>query len=156
MSPSLYVPVGIPGCGKSTFAEKVLSSAHVISTDKIRAALGDVADQSKNDLVFERFHATIRDYLELSLPDALVYADATNLTRSAREILRGIAADTKSPVHLIIFDNGAEAVRRNAKRERVVPEAAMIRMLDNYERFRMELPREAHLYDTITEIRSFG
>jgi predicted kinase len=97
MSPALYIPVGIPGCGKSTFAEKVLPLAHVISTDKIRAALGDVTDQSQNDLVFERFHTTVRDYLELSLPGAMIYADATNLTRSAREILRAIAADTRSP-----------------------------------------------------------
>lgn len=151
---NLFIPVGIPGCGKSTFAATVMSQAHVISTDAIRESLGDINDQSKNDQVFEKFHDSIRANLELGLPGAQVYADATNLTFKARWNLWKIANESGANAHLIIFTNTIQAVMRNAKRERVVPDDAMTRMTDRYEHFWLHLSKERDLYASITEIGS--
>lgn len=160
---SLIIPVGIPGCGKSTYAETFFdkSTDSIWSTDEIRAQMGDVNDQSKNDVVFQSFHNNIYE----DLFDGLrVFADATNLTSKARTTLRAIAKKAEidraptSPIkiHLVVFSNPDQAVFRNLKRDRVVPEHAMMRMLENYERFKLELAQERHLYDTITEVRSFA
>jgi predicted kinase len=167
----LIIPVGIPGCGKSTLAETFFNKTtdSIWSTDQIRSLWGDVNDQSNNDEVFRRFHQAIYD----DLSDGFrVFADATNLTNKARTTLRALAAqatderaiiyrglpekEIKVRVHLVIFTNPDQAVLRNSRRERVVPNDVMMRMLENYERFRLDLVQERHLYDTVTEIRSFG
>jgi predicted kinase len=171
----LIIPVGIPGCGKSTFAEIFFnkSTDSIWSTDQIRSLMGDVNDQSQNDEVFRRFHEAIQEDL---VDGFRVFADATNLTSKARTTLRAIAkladmdrakltaqssghaVELRQPVrtHLVVFCNPDQAVLRNCRRERVVPHDAMMRMLENYERFRLDLAQERHLYDTVTEIRSFG
>lgn len=153
MTPSLIIPVGIPGCGKSTFAETFFNrpSDAIASTDRIREALGDVNDQSRNDQVFDLFHASIEE----DLSDGMrVFADATNLTLKARVKLREIAMAVGVDTHLLIFANADQAVMRNLRRDRVVPEEAMLRMLENYEIFKLNLPYERYNYKSITEIRS--
>jgi predicted kinase len=163
--PKLFIPVGIPGCGKSTWAETFMpSSLSIRSTDAIRATLGNVQDQSKNDEVFSRFHASIRNDL---VAGRNVYADATNLRDFARDRLRSVvyaangdrlALDRPADVemHLLVFSNPDQAVARNLKRERVVPPEAMERMLDQYEQFRLDLPDERKFFKTVTEIRRVG
>lgn len=152
--PSLFIPVGIPGCGKSTWAETFLDSAVIISTDAIRERMGDINDQSRNGEVFKRFHMGIRVHLA---HDADVVADATNLDARARRELVAIAKEEGAKVHLVYFSNCDQAVIRNAARqERIVPHDVMTRMLDKYELFKIVLPSEALEYTTITEIRSFS
>jgi predicted kinase len=161
MTPSLIIPVGIPGCGKSTYAKTFFNEINdvVWSTDEIRALPqygGDVNNQDNNDAVFHHFHGGIT--LDLAR-GRRVFADATNLTDRARRSLRTLAATNPAgPVstHLVIFANPDEAIRRNQARDRTVPSEVMFRMLEQYERFKLTLIQEAHLYDTITEIRRFG
>lgn len=156
MAQSLIIPVGIPGCGKSTYGRLHYPHAAQISSDAIREELGDVNDQTQNDRVFEIYHERIRDNLELGTWNAQVYADATNLTLRARANLLQIASECRPvDLHLLVFANADQAILRNARRERVVPPEAMLRMLEQYEIFRLHLPGEAHSYRTITEIRSF-
>lgn len=153
----LIIPVGIPGCGKSTYGKTFFNkTADLIrSTDGIREEVfGDINDQSNNDDVFKLFHETIADDLEDGFR---VFADATNLTYRARENLRTIAVNARADIHLVIFDNAEQAVLRNlARTERVVPEHVMYRMLAQYEQFRLMLAEEIGEYKTITEIRSFS
>lgn len=153
---SLTILCGIPGCGKSTWAKTFLSNKEIFSSDEIRATLGDVNDQSQNNLVFSIFHAFIATSLGFGKD---VVADSTALDARARRKLRAVAEavaeNQGSSVHLVYFSNCDQAVRRNLQRERVVPDEAMRRMLDKYELFRVVLPNEASLYETITEIRSF-
>jgi predicted kinase len=159
----LYIPVGIPGCGKSTLALGLGPNA-IISTDEIRGRLGDVNDQSKNDQVFAQFHFEIHTFL---MGDKSVFADATNLDKRARERLLGIAKQindiaydvqdlTKGemvwPVqtHLLLFRNMAQALERNQKRERTVPDDVMLRMIEKYERAVTDIGSEN--YDYVTEV----
>jgi predicted kinase len=153
-TPQLIVPVGIPGCGKSTFADLFFSEARdtIVSTDAIRERMGDVADQSRNDDVFEIFHDIITRRL---IDNCRVFADATNLTFNARFRLMTIAEDNDAECHLLIFNNLAQAVKRNANRKRVVPDEAMTRMVSNYEKFKLDLPKEYSIYDSVTQIGEF-
>ena len=147
---TLFIPVGIPGCGKSTFARS-LDGIIAVSTDEIREALcKDVNDQSKNDEVFATFHKMI----EVFLGDGIsVYADATNLTSQSRDRLRIIAKEAGAKTHVILFRNLEQAIRRNAERDRVVPADVMLRMIEKYERSVSAL-RATMIYDHITEVSS--
>src|ERR1035437_5022097 len=115
----LFIPVGLPGCGKSTFAKLL---------DAIRERLtGDAGIQTSNDQVFAEYHSYIEHWLRYDN----IYADATNLRDYARENLYKIAdrvqyAD-RVPVetHVLVFTNTVQAVERNLKRERVVPPDVM-------------------------------
>lgn len=109
--------------------------------------MGDVNDQSKNDEVFRRYHAQITGALNDGFA---VYADATNLRDFARARLREIAESVNATTHLWVFTNTGQAVVRNLRRERVVPEHVMTRMLEQYEAAMRDILREP--YDTITYI----
>jgi predicted kinase len=149
MPGKLYIPVGIPGCGKSHWATN--SDYFVVSTDAIRATLGDVNDQSKNDEVFEKFHRRLHMVL---VSDQSVVADATNLRDFARERLRDIALANNAETHLIVFQNPLQALMRNRQRERTVPEDVMYRMVDQFERALVDISQE--IYTTVTKIRSYA
>lgn len=151
----LFIPAGIPGCGKSTLATRVLNHTNlrIVEADAIRlemtaeGLLEGVDDMSCNKEVFVRWHARIENHL---LDGLDVYADATNLRDFAREKLRGIAERTGAETHLLVFTNPSVAVHRNLKRDRVVPPEAMVNMLEQYERALQDIPSET--YSTVTYI----
>ena len=148
MDPKLIIPIGIPGCGKSTYGEQFLHNhVFVVSTDVIRSdmvedgELESVSDMSQNDEVFRRYHELIETYLEAGVD---IYADATNLRDFARERLYKIADKTNAKVHVIVFTNLSEAIRRNLNRSRVVQPEVMGSMLEQYEKALRALPNEPH------------
>lgn len=150
---NLYILCGIPGCGKSTWAREVMPRVPVVSSDSIREEMGDVNDQTRNQSVFDQFHARV-GYLLAAGSD--VVADSTALDTQARARLRTVARNHRADVHLVYFSNLTQAVMRNRKRDRQVPEDVMQRMGDKYENFMLVLPQEAREYKSITEIRSTG
>lgn len=148
MPARLFIPVGIPGCGKSHWAGH---SAHaIVSTDEIRGRCGDVNDQSNNDEVFQTFHREL--YVHLLRRQSVV-ADATNLRDFARKGLRNLATMTGAETHLVVFQNPLQALMRNRQRERTVPEDVMYRMVDQFERALLDIQQET--YTTVTKIRSY-
>lgn len=151
--PRLHILVGIPGCGKSTFASSLTNcSTKLVSSDDLRAEIAkDVNDQSQNELVFKVFHNMIKFLLSTGYD---VVADSTALDGFAREKLRRIAEGEHADTHLYFFKNPQEALQRNRTRERCVPMLVMQRMLDKYERACLEIPHEQ--YASTTEIRSFA
>lgn len=150
----LFITVGIPGTGKSTWASTYLKDAKVVSSDAIREELsGDATDQTKNGQVFNVFHQRIGEGLAQDLD---VVADSTALDRFARENILAVAAIFKCEIHLIVFSNVEQAAVRNAARERVVPQDVMIKMLGKFEKFKSDLPAESRLYTSVTEIRSLS
>jgi predicted kinase len=130
--PTLFIPIGIPGCGKSTWARKVIDNAVIVSSDGIRkelfaslvAANDPQVKQTANARVFTIFHERIAAALKLGLD---VIADATNLTSDSRRKLRDIAADHGAVVHYVLFDNVVEAIHGNRQRDKdsTVPDHVM-------------------------------
>jgi predicted kinase len=158
---TLFIPVGIPGSGKSTWAREVLPDAAVVSSDEIRkeffgslvAAHDEETKARNNAAVFLEFHRRI----VVNLADGFdVLADATNLNHEARTKLRTIAGLVGARTHVLFFKNIVQAVERNFARDEdaVVPEAAMEYMMEKYWDTLDRLPSEN--YDRVTAIASVG
>lgn len=153
-TPRLFILVGIPGCGKSTWANDFFDQ--VVSSDEIREKLtGDATDQSKNAKVFEEFHFSIE--VALGHGEDIV-ADSTALDAFARLALVEIAKEYEAEVHLIVFTNVGQAIIRNESRDRTVPKDVMDRMLVKYERAKNDIEEEilAQYYKSVIEIRSLN
>jgi predicted kinase len=169
---NLYIPVGIPGCGKSTWGDNMgfvspklrtheeltwTTGAEppgiqrvLLSSDALREHLGDINDQSRNKSVFDLLYGFVNYHLGYNGQD--VYVDATNLDRRSRDQLSEIAKRYSAATHLILFNNPTEAIDRNRRRDRKVPEDVMLRMLGKLERARIEIIQES--YDSVTKITS--
>lgn len=108
--------VGLSGSGKSSIAKEFQSTADlktvIISSDSIREEIcGNIADQSRNNEVFDIFHKRIRENLEVGNS---VIADATNLTIKSRrkilELTKGLEVKkicylTTKPIENCLVDN---------------------------------------------------
>lgn len=97
MNKKLYVMIGIPGSGKSTYAKTHLvdKNTRYVSRDEIRFSLikEDEDYFSKEDEVFETFLDTIRVGLA---SDLNIIADATHLNPSSRmKLLASLYEDLK-------------------------------------------------------------
>lgn len=82
--PKLYMLVGYPRSGKSTYAKQLRKStgAVIVNPDTVRLALhGKKFEQLAEDRVWANVRLTVRALLML---DHDVIADATNLTRERR------------------------------------------------------------------------
>lgn len=130
--PALYITVGIPGCGKSTYASKMLANDEidfVISSDRIREQLtGDITNQDHNNDVFDILNGRVKAGLATGWGRALV--DATNLRPSYRAALMKLADEYEAPafaLHFGISANFDECQRRNLTRLRIVPYDVMQR-----------------------------
>ncbi|WP_219843266.1 ATP-binding protein, partial [Enterococcus faecium] len=141
----LYMLIGIPGCGKTTFAKKYLTKTNtiIISTDEIRKELtGTYSFSNKtNEKVFNTAKRRIKSAL---LNGLNVVFDATNTQKIYRQNFIKVAQDTKSDVVAIIFKTPLSiCLERNSKRniERRVPDNVIINMstfntnIDNNEGF---------------------
>lgn len=123
--------VGLPGSGKSTYANKFNGYA-VISSDAIRAEISNVNDQTINDVVFRTmFDRTVK---ALKNGEDVIY-DATNINAKKR---RNLLKELKSRVtgvsyycHVIVCDL-FECLKRNDERERKVPEDVIYRMCSQF------------------------
>jgi predicted kinase len=151
----LHIPVGIPGCGKSSLYKRLYHVGLIrVSTDAARIAL-QLPSGSTDSRIFDEYHTMIRSLLEQGFS---VYADATNLRDFARENLLGIAQDVGVRTHLILFRNLSEAIVRNARRtgstpgDDAVPHEVMLRMIEQYEKALLDIPGEVYTY--VTEVSS--
>ncbi len=117
----LHLLVGPAGCGKSSWALDHLDHTEIISSDRMRRELtGDPADQSQNYLVFQRCMDRAREQLQRGRE---VTFDATNYCRKLRKMPLQAARWSGAEIVSYFFDVGLrEALARNRKRERMVPE----------------------------------
>ena len=100
-----------------------------LSSDTIRGLLADdETDQSIHDRVFQTLRYLLRQRLAIGRP--ATYIDATNLTVEERRPYIGIGKSYGCDVEAVFFDVPMEVCRaRNARRQRVVPEEAMAKMV---------------------------
>lgn len=129
---TLYTLIGIPGSGKSTWANENagIRNAIIVSSDEIRRELyGDPSIQGNKTQVFEALHKKVKSLLESGHN---VIFDATNIYRRRRcETLRMYRNYENIAVYFCTpFD---ECVRRNAGRDRVVPDEVITRMNEQME-----------------------
>ena len=132
--PSLILLVGIPGSGKTTYAEKYIeenpNTVH-LSSDKIRAELwGNEATQGDNNEVFSLMQS--RAIEALNNGQSVVY-DATNITRKDRSYIISICPKfVKIECH-IIWAHIETCIERDAARERTVGKAVIDKMLKRFQ-----------------------
>jgi protein phosphatase len=118
--PCLVLLVGPAGAGKTTFARRHFGWEEVVSSDALRAVVGDgEADQSATRPAFAILHRQVVSRLRRGL---LTVVDATNLTRGARASLLRRAVWSGVPAVAIVFDLPPTLVlaRNAARAERVV------------------------------------
>ena len=126
----LYMMIGLPASGKSTIAEEISKSegAIIVSSDEIRKELlGDINDQTKNELIFETVEDRIKFYLANKQD---VIFDATNINYKKRKAFLQRMKNSKcfKAIAILVATPYEECLIRNAKRERKVPEEVIKRM----------------------------
>lgn len=132
--PSLILLVGIPGSGKTTYAEKY-AAEHTntihISSDRIRAELwGSEATQGDNNEVFSLMQS--RAIEALNNGQSVVY-DATNITRKDRSYIIALCPKfVKIECH-IIWTPIETCIERDIARKRTVGKEVIDRMLKRFQ-----------------------
>lgn len=153
---ALILLIGVPGCGKSTWAEfhKAIfddpeTPFEIVSSDAIRKELtGDEEEQGMNGKVFQVAHERVK---ELLLKGTSVIFDATNCVPKYRKQLLKIADECHASKECVVFMTPLEdCLENNAKRDRNVPEAVIRRYHDELYRF---FPTLEEGYDSMRAIR---
>lgn len=145
---TLFVMCGCPGSGKSTWAKKNLSDAVYVSSDEIRMELfGTYEPGVDEDAVFDQFYGRIKAALA-SGKDAV--ADATNLGPGRRRKSLQCLSSNDEAVAIVMDTPLEECIRRNAERDRKVPEDAIRRM---YQLFSAKKPRRNEGFREIRFVR---
>lgn len=123
----LNMLVGLPGSGKSTYAEMHSAEYEIHSSDRLRKELlGDINDQTKNDKIFQELHRRIR--ADLKAGKKVMY-DATNIKYKRRMAFLRELKDIDCKKTALIFATPYETcLRQNWMRERKVPDEVLDRM----------------------------
>lgn len=150
---ALYIMVGLPGSGKSTYAKETLLKANpdwaYVSRDEVRYQY--VSDQEhyfdKEDEVYREFCNRIEMYL---LQNKNVIADATHLTVGSRKKLVNKLRVKPDKMYAIFMDTPFDTcMARNAERTGItrVPDQQMYRMKNGFKR-----PEHYEGFETIYRI----
>jgi predicted kinase len=135
---NLFIMMGAPGAGKSTFIKNVLSSrAFVVSRDVIRFGMVKEGEQyfSKEKDVYKEYIRQINENLNSGWDTV---ADATHLNRASRNKLLNCIQVPNVEIHLIWFKTSLETcLQRNENRagtRAYVPSSVITKMHNSIER----------------------
>ena len=138
MNNTLYITVGLPGSGKSTYAKNFIKDKDVeyLSSDSLRAIYGkSEEDQTVTPLVFGHIKKKVDEFLK---DGKNVLVDATSVNRKERSDYINTAKKYGAKVVTIVFKMDRQGlIDRNKKRGeqggRVVPDWVIDKMLAKYE-----------------------
>lgn len=138
--PKLFIPVGVPGCGKTTFYKENFNNTNMryVSRDEIRMSLIHDNDEyfKYEKEVFRRYVFEIANYLKNGKN---VYADATQLNHPSRAKLvnaltrMGLTWDKYDIVFIYFYTALETCLERNQYRSgrACIPEDAVRDMYKN-------------------------
>jgi predicted kinase len=138
MNNVLYITVGLPGSGKSTYAKNFINGKNIeyLSSDELRAVFGkDETDQTVTSTVFGHIKKNVYEFLK---NDKNVLVDATSVNRRDRSDYINTAKKCGAKVVVFVFKMDRDGlIARNRKRGqeggRVVPTNIIDKMLAKYE-----------------------
>ena len=132
--PNFTMLVGLPGSGKSFKAQEFSQeyNATIFSSDALREELfNDVNHQADNTTLFNELHKRIKDCLKNG--NNAIY-DATNINYKQR---MAFLAELKNipceKICVLMATPYEECIKRNAERERKVPEKVITRMYRQFD-----------------------
>ena len=133
--PTFTMLVGIPGCGKSTYAKNRLqcynNEVKLFSSDEIRKELwGDESCQQEPFKVFNLMHE--RALTALKNGYDVIY-DATNLTRKSRKGIMSLLPAYVKTECVIVWAPIEECIKRDSERARQVGEETIMTMCKRFE-----------------------
>ena len=127
--PKLIMMCGLPASGKSTYSKELAEehNANIHASDSIREELsGDINNQNINDLVFQTLHKRIKN--DLKDGKSCIY-DATNISYKRRmAFLNELNKIPCEKICVLMATPYEECLKRNAERERKVPEEVIKNM----------------------------
>lgn len=130
----LYILVGVPGSGKSTYANKYLKNSNtvVLSSDELRLEMfGDVNDQAHNQLVFNELFKRMR---KLLIAGNNVVVDATNINKSIRyNVLKQVEDLNIQRIAIVLKPNIKKCYSNDLLRERSVGKQVIDKFAKLYE-----------------------
>lgn len=165
MKRKLYVLVGLPGAGKTTWAREYAKdkpNTTVVNLDQIREEwYGDESAQGYSDRVFGEGCRRMKE--SFSKNEDVIF-DSTNLTRRNRELLLDEVDLDEVDCYCIIFPQTFETlIRRNKQRARCVPEGVIKGWMckfetplitEGFKEIKIMLPEETiDLFGSIEEYR---
>ena len=135
---TLYITVGLPGSGKSTYAKEFIKGKDIeyLSSDSLRAVYGkSEEDQTVTPLVFGHIKRKVDEFLK---DGKNVMVDATSVNRKERSDYINAAKKYGAKVVAIVFKMDRQGlIDRNKKRGeqggRVVPDWVIDKMLNKFE-----------------------
>jgi predicted kinase len=138
MNNILYITVGLPGSGKSTYAKNFIRGKDIeyLSSDELRAVFGkSEEDQSVTPKVFGHIKRKVDEFLKNG---KTTLVDATSVNRKERSDYIATAKKCGTKVVVLVFKmDRAGLIARNQKRGqeggRVVPDWVIDKMLAKYE-----------------------
>ena len=162
---NLFLTIGVPGSGKSTWLKENCQGV-IVSRDEIRFALLNEGDDyfSKENEVFETFIKTIQNALDNEEGPVSVFVDATHLNKASRDrVLNALDLSNVEHIHAIFFDvSTGTCIERNDLRtgRAFVPKSVIKRMATSLEmptfKERFEAVLIVNKEGLIMEVETFG
>jgi predicted kinase len=146
----VIVGVGVPGCGKTTYLKPLAreSGMEYINPDDIRQELtGSASDHSREVEVWNLVHSRLIE----SLKNSGAVVDATNTkVKDRRQLIELCEQKGVKEVIAYWFNLPLKVcIERNAKRQRIVPEHAVMKM---HNRLKMNPPSIEEGFSEIRQI----
>lgn len=160
--PTLFMMIGLPGCGKSTFIQNMnafgeLNSGQlstILSTDDYIETIANKTGKTYNQVFSKEIMGEAEQALTNRLNDAIKYQDniiwdQTNLTRKTRAAkLARIPFNYKKIAIYVYAGNHREHEKRLASRPgKVIPERVINSMISSF-----EYPHKDEGFDFVYEV----